>query len=195
MAYNITLEGKNTIIAERMLEKIAKVFHSCEIEYWIEGGTLLGIRRENRLLPWDNDIDFSVKSTQIDKLNDFISVLKKSGYRVKTRHFSEDNDFFKSGNLRMIKIREKRFWGLLKGKVCADIFIKYPFQNNHYWEIANKTKNVPSEFYKEFSTISFKGFQYNIPNLTDEYLTYRYSNWQTPVKDWNTATDDKALLR
>ncbi len=93
----------------------------------------------------------------------------------------------------MIKIREKRFFGLLKGKICADIFIKYPIEDNHFWEIANKTKFVPSAFYENFKTISFNGFEYNIPKLTDEYLSYRYGNWQTPVKDWNTATDDKAL--
>jgi phosphorylcholine metabolism protein LicD len=46
---------------------------------------------------------------------------------------------------------------------------------------------------KPFKTIAFNGFEYNIPKLTDEYLSYRYGNWQTPVKDWNTATDDKAL--
>lgn len=176
-----------------MLENIAKIFNSCNIEYWIEGGTLLGIRRENRLLPWDNDIDFSVKSTQNDKLESFIIALKKAGYRVKTRHFDVSNDFFKAGTLRMIKIREKRFFGLLKGKVCADIFIKYPIEDKHYWEIANKTKFVPSKFYENFNTLSFRGFDYSTPELTDEYLTYRYGNWQTPVKDWNTATDDKAL--
>ncbi|MES2575418.1 MAG: LicD family protein [Bacteroidota bacterium] len=193
MAYDITLEGKNMVIAERMLENIAKTFNSCGIEYWIEGGTLLGIRRENRLLPWDNDIDFSVKSTQINKLDNLIIALKKSGYRVKTRHFSSTNTFFKSGTIRMIKIREKRFWGLFKGKVCADIFIKYPIEDRHYWEIANKTKFVPSKFYEVFTTIQFKGFEYSIPESTDDYLTYRYGNWETPVKDWNTATDDKAL--
>lgn len=191
--YDITLEGKNMLIAERMLENIAKIFNSCNIEYWIEGGTLLGIRRENRLLPWDNDIDFSVKSTQTEKLEGFIIALKKVGYRVKTRHFDESNDFFKAGTLRMIKIREKRFFGLLKGKVCADIFIKYPIEDKHYWEIANKTKFVPSKFYEKFETISFKEFDYSTPELTNEYLTYRYGNWQTPVKNWNTATDDKAL--
>jgi phosphorylcholine metabolism protein LicD len=191
--YDITLEGKNMLIAERMLANIAKIFHSCNIEYWIEGGTLLGIRRENRLLPWDNDIDFSVKSTQIEKLEGFIDVLKKAGYRVKTRRFGTSNTYFKAGTLRMIKIREKRFFGLLKGKICADIFIKYPIEDKHYWEIANKTKFVPSTFYENFKTIAFNGFEYNIPKLTDEYLSYRYGNWQTPVKDWNTATDDKAL--
>ena len=193
MAYDITLEGKNMAVAERMLENIAVIFNSCNIEYWIEGGTLLGIRRENRLLPWDNDIDFSVKSTQTDKLSDFIKTLQQAGYRVKTRNFTETNSYFKKSDLRMIKIREKSFFGLLKGKVCADIFIKYPIGENHYWEIASKTKFVPSTFYEKFTTINFKGFGFSIPLLTDDYLTYRYGNWKTQIKDWNTATDDKAL--
>jgi len=36
-----------------MLQSVATIFNNCNIDYWIEGGTLLGIRRENRLLPWD----------------------------------------------------------------------------------------------------------------------------------------------
>ena len=73
MAYNITLEGKNKVIAERMLQSVATIFSICNIDYWLEGGTLLGIRRENRLLPWDNDIDVSINHDQVEKLDDFYS--------------------------------------------------------------------------------------------------------------------------
>lgn len=51
MAYNIRLEGRNLAIAERMLFNIVHILNRCEITYWLEGGTLLGIRREDRLLP------------------------------------------------------------------------------------------------------------------------------------------------
>ena len=194
MAYDITLEGKNKIIAERMLESIAKILDDCDIQYWLEGGTLLGIRREGRLLPWDNDIDISMMVSQSDKLESFYSALKKNGYRVKSRTFDKNSSYFKQGNLRMIKIRERRFFGLIKGTVCLDVFIKYRNEDNSYWEIDNKTKFVPSKFYNDFKTISFKNHDYLIPELTDEYLTYRYGNWETPVKDWDTSKDDKALI-
>ena len=36
---------------------------TASIPYWLEGGTLLGIIRENRLLPWDNDMDISMYKT------------------------------------------------------------------------------------------------------------------------------------
>jgi phosphorylcholine metabolism protein LicD len=193
MAYDITLEGKNKIIAERMLESVAKILDNCDIQYWLEGGTLLGIRREGRLLPWDNDIDVSMMVSQSNKLKSFYTALKKSGYRVKSRVFEKNSSVFKQGDLRMIKIRERRFFGLIKGSVCLDVFIKYPNEDNSYWEIDNKTKFVPSKFYKNFKAISFKNYNYLIPELTDEYLTYRYGNWETPVKDWDTSKDDKAL--
>jgi|GEM_PF-5328617 len=50
MAYNITLEGKNKVIAERMLKNVATLFDRCKIDYWIEGGTLLGIKRDQEQL-------------------------------------------------------------------------------------------------------------------------------------------------
>ncbi|MCP4976982.1 MAG: LicD family protein [Maribacter sp.] len=193
MAYDITLEGKNLGRAEKLLADVIAIFESCNVAYWLEGGTLLGLRREGRLLPWDNDLDISIHDNEEDKLSVLQNTLKKKGYRVRTRQFTEDSDVFKRGDLRMIKIRTKHFFGLIKGNVCLDVFIKYTKNDKTYWEIANKIKNVPSKYYAEFKAIQFKGKSYTIPKLTDDYLTYRYGDWQTPVKDWDTATDDRAL--
>lgn len=193
MAYNITLEGRNLKEAESLLREITAIFEQHQVTYWLEGGTLLGIRRENRLLPWDNDLDISVHATQLNKLTQLIKNVKNEGFRVRTRHFSETSKEFKKGDLRMIKIRNKHFFGLIKGKVCLDVFIKYTQGTNTFWEIDNKRKSVPHRFYQNFKTISFQNKEYAIPEDTDGYLTYRYGDWQTPVKDWNTSTDDKAL--
>ena len=193
MAYDITLEGKNLEQAEKLLADVIAIFDSCEVTYWLEGGTLLGLRREGRLLPWDNDLDISVHESEYGKFARLNDTLKKNGFRVRTREFKEDSDVFRKGNLRMIKIRTKRFFGLIKGKVCLDVFIKYTKDEKTFWEIANKVKNVPSKYYASLKTLEFNGKSYTIPKLTDEYLSYRYGDWQTPVKDWDTAKDDRAL--
>lgn len=193
MAYDITLEGKNLLEAEQLLLKVTSIFESCGVQYWLEGGTLLGIRRENRLLPWDNDLDISIHESELSKLDFLLTELRNHKYRIRLRYFEKDDSFFKKGNLRMIKIRNKSFFGLVKGKVCFDIFIKYTHEEKTYWEIDNKTKNVPAKFYQSFLKKAFKGKEYSIPQLTDEYLTYRYGDWETPVKDWDTSKDDKAL--
>lgn len=193
MAYDITLEGKNLLEAENLLKEVTAIFETCKVQYWLEGGTLLGIRRENRLLPWDNDLDISIHHRELTKLNSLLRVLKKKGFRIRLRTFDKSSDFFKKGDLRMIKIRNKMLFGLLKGKVCFDVFIKYTHNGKTYWEIDNKTKNVPAKFYESFALKKFKGKEYSIPSMTDEYLTYRYGDWQTPIKDWDTSKDDKAL--
>lgn len=193
MAYDIKLEGENLIEAEKLMVSAIKIFDDNNIRYWLEGGTLLGIRREGRLLPWDDDLDISMMVDQLEKLDMLLSDLKKRGFRVRIRKFEKDSNYFKKGNIRMIKIRTKSFFGLKKGKVCLDVFIKYPIENKAYWEIAGKTKYVPLKFYKSFREISFNNYDFSIPELTEDYLTYRYGDWETPVKDWDTSKDDKAL--
>ncbi len=193
MAYDIRLEGENLKEAEHLLATAIPIFEACHVAYWLEGGTLLGIRREQRLLPWDDDLDISMMQQELSKLATLLTALKKAGYRIRIRRFETDSPFFKKGDIRMLKIRNKRFFGLLKGKVCLDVFVKYAHEQKAYWEIANKTKAVPTAFYASLKKIEFKGAQYNIPEQTDDYLTYRYGDWQTPVQDWDTSKDDKAL--
>lgn len=193
MAYDITLEGKNLVQAEKLLSEVITIFESCNIEYWLEGGTLLGIRRENRLLPWDNDLDISIHQYELSKLDSLLQSIKQKGFRVRTRTFSSDSDYFNKGDLRMIKIRTKRFFGIVKGNVCLDIFIKYTKNEKTYWGIADTFMSVPAKFYNSFKKINFKGKNYSVPERTDEYLTFRYGNWQTPIKVWNTFKDDGAL--
>ena len=195
MAYDITLEGKNLKEAERLLEKTIRIFDECNINYWLEGGTLLGIRRENRLLPWDNDMDISLMSDEKHKFSSLFKTLKKSGLRVRIRYFKRDSEYFKAGDIRIIKIRTSHLFGLIKGKVCLDVFVKYNIGSNTYWKIRDLPKNVPSIYYRDFKKITFNNYEYSIPELTDEYLTYRYGDWQTPKKDWDTFSDDRALKK
>lgn len=193
MAYDITLEGKNLREAEDLLEKGAALLEASGIAYWLEGGTLLGIRREDRLLPWDNDIDISLMEDQLPAIPAFLSAVKNAGLRVRVRRFPSNTSPFSKGAIRIIKIRKQHFLGLLKGKVCLDIFLKYESEGKAFWMIAEKTKSVPVSFYRSFRKIQFKGWDYSIPKETEAYLSYRYGDWETPVQDWDTARDDKAL--
>ena len=193
MAYKITLSNKNKEIAESLLLDVAKSLNILSVNYWLEGGTLLGIKRESRLLPWDNDLDLSINSSEVSKIDDLIINLKSKNLRVRVRKFDSTSEFFNRGDIRIIKIRNKRFFNLLKGSVCLEIFVKYPKKENTYWMIGNTTKNVPSKYYARLQSIKFKDYFFSIPMLTEEYLTYRYGDWKTPVKEWNTFTDDKAL--
>jgi phosphorylcholine metabolism protein LicD len=189
LAGKYLLEGKNEIIALKMLKDVTTLLEEHKISYWLEGGTLLGIVRENRLLPWDNDMDISIKEENLDRLVDALSKLK---YRVRYKEFEKDDLPFKKGIKRIVKIRNSKFF-FFRGEVTLDIFIKFKKDEEYFWRVGSKKKSVPAVFYDALIPYPFNEKEYLVPKLYKEYLTYRYGDWKTPVQEWDTFKDDKAL--
>jgi len=192
MSGRFTLEGANGRIALKLLQSVTDCLDKNNIIYWLEGGTLLGVVREDRLLPWDNDLDISIKESEYDKLIDCLNEIKRLGWRVRTRSFENDDPPFVKDRIRIIKVRSRRLH-FFKGKICLDIFIKSKKDDTYYWRVGEKKKSVPARYYKEIVNWPFNGKNYLIPKNYDEYLTYRYGNWRTPVKEWDTFKDDNDL--
>lgn len=197
MSGKFTLEGKNAEIALKMLKDVTDLLDKNQIDYWLEGGTLLGVVRENRLLPWDNDLDLSVKEDEWLKVKKVLKQIRyrlknKLRYRVRVRRFKKDNPPFKEGVARLIKISNRHlYFGC--GEVTLDIFIKFKKDSDYFWQAGTKKKSVPSYFYDKTITYDFYNKKMRVPEKYPEYLTCRYGDWKMPVKEWNTFTDDKAI--
>ncbi len=192
MAGKYNLEGKNGEIALEMLKKVTDILDSRGVEYWLEGGTLLGIVREKRLLPWDNDMDISITEDHYDALLDSLNEIKKLNYMVWFKEFEKDDAPFKKGIKRIVKIRNRKLH-FIRGEVALDIFIKFKKDNEYFWQVGKKKKSVPSHFYDTLSPYTFDGKEYLVPKQYNAYLTFRYGDWKIPVKEWNTFKDDNAL--
>jgi phosphorylcholine metabolism protein LicD len=65
---------------DEILIDICKLFDKNKIKYWVCHGSLLGIIRENRLLPWDDDIDIAVLDNDTDK-KEVIRLLESFNYK------------------------------------------------------------------------------------------------------------------
>ncbi|MFC2127588.1 LicD family protein [Bacteroidota bacterium] len=194
MAYDINLEGKNKLEAHQLLKDTSKVLDSCNIDYWLDGGTLLGIHRENRLLPWDDDVDLSIMYTGEESMNKLLKSLKKSKLRIRPKTFQQTCEHFVKDKVRVIKIRNNKLLGISKGKVCLEIFIRYPHGKDTYCGIGPIKQVIPIKLCDSFKKINFEGDDFNAPKLTNEYLTHKYGDWKTPVKEWSVFSDDKANI-
>ena len=54
-----------------MLEDLIEKFKKLNIEYYIDGGTLLGAVRNKNIIPWDDDIDICVFEDKENIINQF----------------------------------------------------------------------------------------------------------------------------
>lgn len=57
-----------------------EILKSLDIEYWVCHGTLLGLVRDNMILPWDTDIDFAVWKDQVSQ-EKIVAEFKKHGLK------------------------------------------------------------------------------------------------------------------
>jgi hypothetical protein len=58
------------------LALLANALDEAGIEWWLDHGTLLGITREGRLLPWDEDVDLSIHHEQLEDTWEVVARLR-----------------------------------------------------------------------------------------------------------------------
>ena len=79
---------------DQNLKIIINILQENKIKYWVCHGTLLGIIRDKKLIPWDHDIDIGVFENKIyRKLLPII--LKKNGFKEIKKTFLDDDGMMK----------------------------------------------------------------------------------------------------
>lgn len=152
----------------QIMKDVHDTFKELRLEYWVDGGTLLGVIRNGGIIPWDDDIDLDIHSINQQKFEQCaIPVLKNLGYNI-----SNKNGQFKiTANHNSIKLEENE---LLP---ACDIFIASEKNGELLlkgWKSAIKVKHwKPLKQYK-FGPIMVWGNADPVLYLIDLYG----ANWQ-----------------
>jgi lipopolysaccharide cholinephosphotransferase len=149
-ASNAMQDGRLRQAQLKMLSILKVVDQICQkhhLDYWLEGGTLLGAVRHQGFIPWDDDLDISMTR---DSINQFIDIAKKelpSHLFLQSAH--TDKNYFnlaapykiRDNNSRFIEFHENGDQPFHQG-IFIDIFVydKLPVKINEMrqWQLLSK---------------------------------------------------------
>lgn len=167
--------------AESVLNEGGAILEFLGIAYYVCDGTVLGIVRDDRLIPHDNDIDVAVSSeVNIDEL---IQAFQVKNYTVGRRVSYKG------------KIQQLIFYS--KNNVIFDICFWYPKNDGycyHYVPEVPKGRRQKEEYFKRPEKINFQGRDYPThPNINKWLLEHYGEDWQVPKQvkgDWRLDVKD-----
>jgi len=184
--------------AVRFMHANVEVMQAAGIEFWIEGGTLLGALRNGKLIPWDHDLDFGMIYRSEAQMKRLIRRLRRHFY-VSVRSFPKTETIWQLGKYRVLKIypRKNLFF---KEDLCLDLFVYYegalPGSEELVYKYVVWDRNAfhRKEFLDNIESLEFYGAQVPVPGNPEKFIEVKYGKaWRTPVKEWNVALDDGSI--
>lgn len=167
--------------AETVLDEGGRILESLGIPYYVCDGTILGIVRDDRLIPHDNDIDVAVASEV--NIEELIAAFSAKGYKVgrKVYHYGKIQQLiFYSSEFVIFDIC---FWRLREEGYCY-----------HYVPEVPKGRRQAAKYFGSPEFIYFRGRQYPTHPDIREWLREHYGDdWKIPRKikgDWRLDVKD-----
>lgn len=151
-----------------LFNELINICNKYNIEYWANGGTLLGCMRHKDIIPWDDDVDICMTTKSVNMLKQAISndSLTRKNFRIAYNDFIyrfEKHggsgvyiDIFemkKIGNHYDFNLKFNRDRFKLQGKITIKEL--YPLKNCKFGNLIVK-----------------------IPNNSTPYLTRGYGDWK-----------------
>ena len=188
LGHGLTLQ-----MAEELMINIAQLFNKKSIDYHIDHGTLLGIIRDNSLMPWDIDVDFACKSEDQIKI---LAILNSYLNKYQSNFCKNNNwvcriyncDIKMKDNIKSLPMVIKIFNDTVddvSNGFFLDIELKYLLNKDLYWMIGSRKLSVKNNLCFPSKYIFYKTHKLSIPHDVNQYLTLLYGDWKITIKDWS----------
>src|SRR5690625_4960248 len=199
---------------DRNLWEIVGFLQERQIDFWIDQGTLLGIVRDDALLPWDKDIDISVWEEEFSKVVELRPELEEMGYYFELHEYKdclflsrEDGYFIEIGRYHIEgeqAVRKnngprinpsERFVKRILNLLPHRLNCRLRDLGRRWHPVDTVIFRTPLHYFSEFRSISFRGLRFDVPAKTEEYLAFKYGpDWRTPIREWDFSKQDGSVI-
>jgi hypothetical protein len=153
------------VTAVKILKEVKGIFDDQGIIFWLGSGTCLGCIRENRFIPWDDEMDTAsvIGMHGLDEKTVYriANVFKENGFYPRIRN-----------NPRYMHV------GLVKDGIRTDWTCHHIIDGG---AIEFPGVKLPLHIFTQPMEVEFIGQKFLVPNPPEEYLRLKYGpEWRTP---------------
>lgn len=175
--------------AENLLLNLIIYLNDHQLRYWVGGGTLLGLVRDNGIIKTDNDIDIvaSVKDYEIYKyhLKRFKKKINTSSVEWKIYSRFDEDDIPLTLDLHMVNENHLR-----KFSFGIDFFANIEDSSG---DIRLTSMRFSNKYFMKYEVIRWNDCFVKVPFYYQEFLEYVYGDWTKPKSNIN-STDYPNLI-
>lgn len=152
------------------------------IPHYFTFGTLLGIARDGRLIPWDDDIDLAVFAEDIERIKEqLLQNAKRFEQILQVDMYTREH-----ANGDVIAIMMDCYY---EGEKAFNISLDTVFVEG---EVAKQDLNdTPLHYFVGYDELLFESVKIRVPKNYEGYLTYTYGDWRIVKR--NTSFADNTL--
>lgn len=163
-------KGDSMLKLYQLMKDVHDISEKHKLTYWIESGTLLGAVRHKGIIPWDGDLDISIRMEDGFLFQQLIPEFEKLGYEVDEAYFGY--------KIYLIENKHDR-----EHNVCCDVFLMAKDGDKILYFSPGARKRW-SYYFLEKDLYPLKKYTFGDievwgPNVPEPYLTLQYGNWKT----------------
>lgn len=169
-------------LARNIIKQISFHAFKDKVPVIVDFGTLLGIIRDNDVIEWDDDVDFSIVNLPKDlDFSDWIlKVLMKIDLPVK---ISIKSKLIEDKAVSFILSFENKEFG----QFLISISLREINNENYIHLPSGGMWYAPKKHFDDYEVIDWQGCKIFAPYDYENYLTFLYGDWKTPKKNITMA--------
>lgn len=170
-------DGMKPICKDQALENLSimtDILNRTGLHWGPCWGTLLGMVREHDFISWDEDIDLYILSEDEELFRTLLWELKDAGFDL-------------------VRYERRGLYSIMRKGEYIDFYVLEKIADN-----LRQTKGgsyLFEKYVQDTIPYDFKGVTLSIPREYDEYLTFQYGDWRTPVQFVNYEAGKLQILK